>query len=107
MLTRKLHLTLTPRLPTGCVISFHTAKNFKIKCSFFINTYLQTLFDRGLLTINTDNRIEVSSQIKETWGNGKHYYALYGQELQITPKSLANRPAPEFVEWHNAEVFRK
>ena len=67
---------------------------------------LHTLFDRGLMTITSDNRIEVSNQIKETYGNGRHYYALHGQELQIVPKAVADRPSPEFVEWHNNQVFR-
>lgn len=67
---------------------------------------LHTLFDRGLMTITTDNRVEVSSQIKETWGNGRHYYALHGQKLEVLPESLSDRPAAEFVEWHNSVVFR-
>ncbi|RYE65313.1 MAG: hypothetical protein EOO81_12860 [Oxalobacteraceae bacterium] len=67
---------------------------------------LHTLFDRGLMTITSDNRIEVSSQIKETYGNGRHYYALHGQELQVLPKAIADRPSPEFVEWHNSQFFR-
>ncbi|RYZ90657.1 MAG: hypothetical protein EOP04_03255 [Proteobacteria bacterium] len=67
---------------------------------------LHTLFDRGLMTVTTDNRIEVSSQIKEAYGNGRHYYALHGQELQVLPKALSDQPANEFLEWHNSQVFR-
>jgi putative restriction endonuclease len=52
---------------------------------------LHTLFDRGLMTVTTENRIEVSAQIKEAYGNGKVYYALHGQKLQVLPQALSDR----------------
>jgi putative restriction endonuclease len=67
---------------------------------------LHTLFDRGLMTVTADNRIEVSGHIKETYGNGRHYYKLHGQELQVLPENVSDRPSREFVEWHNSNVFR-
>lgn len=67
---------------------------------------LHLLFDRGLLTVTPENHIEVSSQIKTQWENGREYYALHGKRLQILPTAAEARPRREFVEWHNERVFR-
>lgn len=67
---------------------------------------LHTLFDRGLMTVTPENIIEISGHLKEAYGNGRHYYALHGQKLQVLPEALSDRPSPDFVEWHNNHVFR-
>jgi putative restriction endonuclease len=66
---------------------------------------IHTLFDRGYLTVGEDLRIEVSKRIKEDYGNGREYYALHGRELVILPSNIQERPAPEFLRWHNENVF--
>jgi putative restriction endonuclease len=62
------------------------------------------LFDRGYLTVSPDGRIEVSGRLRADYHNGKSYYPLHGHELRL-PEQASDRPAPEFLEWHNENVF--
>ena len=66
---------------------------------------LHTLFDRGYLTVTDDYHVEVSRRIKEDYGNGRDYYALRGKQLLEIPQSVQDRPAREYLRWHNEEVF--
>lgn len=67
---------------------------------------LHTLFDLGYVTVTKELRLEVSSRLKEEWLNGKEYYAYQGKVLAFKPDSETHQPAPEFLEWHNANRFR-
>ena len=66
---------------------------------------MHLLFDQGLLTVTPEYRVEVSPKIKERYENGRDYYAHHGQELQVLPASAEDLPAPEFLSWHNENVF--
>jgi hypothetical protein len=44
---------------------------------------------------------------KEKFENGKDYYAHHGKQLAVMPESAMDRPAPEFLSWHNGNVFEK
>jgi putative restriction endonuclease len=66
---------------------------------------LQTLFDRGYLTVTSDLHIEVSQRIKQDYGNGKEYYAMHGRKLLVLTENVVDRPSREFVEWHNENEF--
>lgn len=66
---------------------------------------LHTLYDRGYLTITNDKKVEVSNRIKEDYGNGREYYKLHGKELIILPHNYEERPAKEYIEWHNENIF--
>ena len=66
---------------------------------------LHTLFDRGYVTVDEDLHIEISKRIKEDYGNGREYYSLHGKELAIVPNELQERPAREYLRWHNENVF--
>ena len=66
---------------------------------------IHTLFDRGYITINENNVIEVSRRIKEDYGNGKEYYAFHGKPLTNIPDKIEERPSREFLLWHNANVY--
>lgn len=66
---------------------------------------LHVLFDRGYITVGEDLHIEVSKRIKEDYGNGREYYSFHGMELAGIPNSFAERPAKEFLRWHNENVF--
>lgn len=66
---------------------------------------LHILFDRGYLTVDPDYRVAVSSKIREEYENGRHYYALEGQRLQVLPQRPQDKPDPVFIDWHNSNVF--
>jgi putative restriction endonuclease len=66
---------------------------------------LHALFDRGYLTITPSYRIEVSRRIKEEYENGRDYYRHHGNVIR-TPSGILERPATEFLEWHNSNIFK-
>ena len=66
---------------------------------------LHTIYVRGYLSITNDKKVEVSNRIKEDYGNGREYYKLHGKELLILPHNYDERPAKEYIEWHNENIF--
>ena len=65
-----------------------------------------TLFDNGYITVTNDLKIEVSRRIKEEFSNGRDYYAYHGSPLKVLPKEASQRPAKEFLEWHQTKCFQ-
>jgi putative restriction endonuclease len=65
---------------------------------------IHKLFDRGYVTISPDYRFEVSKKIKEEYKNGRDYYAMHGNQLNL-PKNISLQPSSKFINWHNEKVF--
>lgn len=65
---------------------------------------IHSLFDSGYVTVTPDLRFEVSRRIREEFDNGRHYYALHGQEV-ATPTAPNERPDALALAWHNEERF--
>jgi putative restriction endonuclease len=63
------------------------------------------LFDLGLVTVQPDYRIRISSKIRDQYFNGKAYYRLDGQELALLPKRPVDRPDRDALRWHNENRF--
>jgi len=66
---------------------------------------LHRLFDLGYVTISPDLNLVVSRALKSDYDNGHTYYPMHGQPIHV-PGSESERPAGEFVGWHNENVFR-
>lgn len=64
------------------------------------------LFDRGYVTVGHDYRFHVSSRLKTEFNNGVDYYKYQGEKLLVLPDKGVDKPAREYLEWHNDEVFR-
>ena len=54
---------------------------------------IHSLFDAGYVTVTPNLHFEVSRRIREEFDNGKHYYALHGQQI-IVPENVGHRPDP-------------
>jgi len=65
---------------------------------------IHRLFDAGYVTISEEDRFIVSRKIREEFENGRDYYAMHGNILNL-PERNDVRPAKEFIEWHNVNVF--
>jgi HNH endonuclease len=65
---------------------------------------VHTLFDRGYVTVSPDFKFRVSPRLNADWQNGKIYYALDGQPIQL-PKDPACHPDRAQLEWHADTVF--
>lgn len=70
-----------------------------------LRTDLHRLFDRGYVTVTDDHRFEVSARLREDYENGRAYYAMHGQRLQL-PQEARLAPAPERLRWHHEHAFR-
>jgi putative restriction endonuclease len=66
---------------------------------------IHSLFDAGYVTVLPDLRFAVSRRIREEFENGKHYYALDGQQVEA-PADAKQRPDPKSLVWHNEHCFR-
>jgi putative restriction endonuclease len=66
---------------------------------------LHKLYDSGYITVTRDYRVEVSKRIREKFENGREYYQYDGKELLILPKHLDDQPHPNFIEWHNNNIY--
>lgn len=69
-----------------------------------LRTDIHRLFDLGYVTVSLDGKFEVGRRLKEEFENGKHYYAMQGQEISW-PHNQEQRPKKEFLEWHQTNCF--
>jgi len=67
---------------------------------------IHRLFDDGYVTVDPGLQFIVSPRLREEFENGRAYYAFHGRALDSLPDRLGDRPQPEFIEWHNTEVYQ-
>ena len=65
---------------------------------------LHRLFDRGYVSVDASQKLLVSGRLEQDFNNGKTYYAMQGRQLMV-PRSDAERPDREALEWHRDVVF--
>ncbi len=78
----------------------------KLVNGLLMRSDMHILYDKGLLGVTPDHKIQVSSQIREQYHNGVVYYSHHGKELCSIPKVADLQPAKEALEWHMDTVFR-
>jgi putative restriction endonuclease len=76
-----------------------------VRNGLLLRADLHILFDRGYMTVTRDHRVEASRRLKEEFDNGEEYYSMHGRRLQVVPRTEQERPAPEFIDWHNEHVY--
>jgi putative restriction endonuclease len=96
-----------PVLEAAHIKSYKKDGPHQISNGMLLRSDLHILFDDGYLTVNDDLRVVVSRRIKEQFENGRDYYRFHGQPVAVLPKSLDERPAPDFLHWHQENVFEK
>ncbi len=95
-----------PVLEAAHILPFAEGGPHDLSNGMFLRSDFHKLFDLGMITVTPEYRVEVSPRIREDWFNGKAYYRLHGQPLANLPESIAERPAPEFLRWHNDNLFQ-
>ena len=66
---------------------------------------LHRLFDQGYVTVTPKRRLEISPHLRIDYENGRSYYPHHGKEI-TPPDDPACQPGPEFLRWHNENVYR-
>ena len=77
----------------------------RVNNGLLLRADIHRLFDSGLVTIDPDLRFIVSPRVREEYQNGREYYALHGKELGHLPENALDRPAREYLDWHNTNRF--
>jgi putative restriction endonuclease len=93
-----------PALEASHIKPFGEGGPHEVPNGLLLRADLHRLFDKGYLTVTSDARIEVSNRLRTDFHNGKSYYPLHGESLRL-PGSRTDWPDPEFLRWHNENVF--
>jgi putative restriction endonuclease len=93
-----------PALEAVHIRSYANEGPHEVRNGILMRADLHRLFDKGYLTVAPDNRLEVSARLRADYSNGRSYYPLHGQVLRL-PATENNRPAAEFLRWHNDNVY--
>ena len=94
-----------PALDAAHIKSFSEKGPLSVNNGILLRRDLHALFDKGYVTIAPDYRIVISKKIKEEFENGREYYKFNGEMMRV-PQNMIDRPSPEFLEWHNSNIFR-
>jgi putative restriction endonuclease len=94
-----------PALEAAHIKPWSSGGGHEVRNGLPLRRDLHHLFDLGFVTVRPDHTFAVSPQLHDTYANGRTYYALAGRQIQL-PADPADRPAPEFLEWHSEEMFR-
>lgn len=94
-----------PALEAAHIQPFAQSGPHRTANGLLLRSDLHKLFDLGYISVAPDLAVEVSRKIREEFENGKDYYALHGRRLIVLPSTSSDRPATEFLEWHNRNVY--
>jgi putative restriction endonuclease len=93
-----------PALEAAHILPYGEGGEHKASNGILFRRDIHSLFDAGYVTVTPALRFEVSRRIKEEFENGRHYYAMHGQELMV-PDRTDWQPDSSKLRWHNENRF--
>jgi putative restriction endonuclease len=93
-----------PALEAAHIRSYAREGPHEVANGILLRADLHRLFDKGYVTVTPEYRLEVSKRLKADYSNGRSYYPLDGHVLRL-PAAARDRPAAEFLTWHNENVY--
>ena len=51
-------------------------------------------------------RDKANFRVIEEYKNGNEYCAYNGKQLSNLPESIMDRPSPDFLDWHQDQVYK-
>ena len=94
-----------PVLQAAHIRPFANVEEHDVRNGLLLRSDIHSLFDAGLVTVRSDLRFHVSSQIRERYENGRDYYALEGRSIRL-PTNERQRPLLEHLDYHSSEIFQ-
>jgi putative restriction endonuclease len=94
-----------PVLEAAHIKSYAEGGPHALENGILLRSDIHRLFDKGYVTVTDDLRFEVSSRLETEFANGRSYYHLHGTELHL-PERVEARPSPDYLIWHNEQVYR-
>jgi putative restriction endonuclease len=71
-----------------------------------LRTDVHRLFDLGYVTVNPEQRFEVSPRLREDYENGREYYELHGRLIR-PPSDPSFTPSAESLDWHHTHRWAR
>ena len=93
-----------PVLDAAHIMPFSKGGPHALSNGLLLRADLHRLFERGYLTVTPDLLVKVSSKLRDEYENGHTYYPYEDRSLR-RPAIPSAMPDPEFLEWHNTEVY--
>ncbi len=93
-----------PALEAAHIRAYAKDGPHEVRNGLLLRADLHRLFDKGYVTVTPEHRLEISARLRADYANGRSYYPLHGHELRV-PDAVRDRPAAEFLEWHNEQVY--
>lgn len=87
------------------VVPFSLTHDDKVTNGIALCPNLHRAFDRGLVSVDSEYRILVSSHVEEDTEHLHSFKKISGKPI-ILPKQIQYQPAQENLEWHRMEVFK-
>lgn len=94
-----------PALEAAHIKPFAIVQRHETHNGILLRADIHKLFDAGYVAVDPNLRFKVSRALRDEYSNGRIYYELDGKELRV-PQLAADRPNPEYLDWHYSEVFR-
>jgi putative restriction endonuclease len=94
-----------PALEAAHIKPYSEEGPHRVDNGLLLRSDIHRLFDSGYVTVTSDHHFEVSNRIKEEFDNGEEYRALHGKRIWVPP-SPGFQPSPDFLTWHNDNVFK-
>ncbi|HWH53683.1 MAG TPA: HNH endonuclease [Gemmatimonadaceae bacterium] len=93
-----------PALEAAHIRSYDKNGPHEVRNGLLLRADIHRLFDKGYITVSPDLHLEVSPRLRADYHNGRTYYPMHGQSVRI-PGTVQDQPAPEFLAWHNEQIY--
>jgi len=94
-----------PALDAAHIKPYGEGGEHRVQNGILLRSDIHKLFDTGYVTVTREHRFEVSNRIKEEFDNGEQYRMFHGHRIHL-PMNSQFHPSPEFLTWHNENIFR-
>lgn len=96
--------TIRPTLQAAHIRPVSEGGEHRVDNGLLLRSDVHTMFDRGYLTVDDHLRLRVSPRLRGEFSNGDEFYARQGETIW-RPRRRIERPARDFLRWHQDTVF--
>jgi putative restriction endonuclease len=76
----------------------------RVDNGLLLRSDLHILFDKGYVTVTPTYNVAVSRRLRLDFSDGEEYLRFHGRVIAL-PSRVTDRPAPQFLSWHNEERY--
>ncbi len=95
-----------PALEAAHIKPFSEVKRHDVRNGLLLRADIHRLYDSGYVTVTPELKFLVSKQVHAEFSNGREYYSLSGRLIAL-PSSEADRPDPQYLEYHANNVYKR